>query len=144
MRSRRVLIDLGPLRRYRQFRRLWTGYLVSTLGNQITLVAVPYQVYRITHSTLDVGLVSLAQLGPLLLGSLGGGTLADRDDRRRLLITTQTLLASTSVALAVNARLTHPTLWAVFFFSAMAAGFLASTARRARRSWQISSVETSS
>src|SRR5579862_2529962 len=122
MRSRRVLIDLGPLRRYRQFRRLWTGYLVSTLGNQITLVAVPYQVYRITHSTLDVGLVSLAQLGPLLLGSLGGGTLADRVDRRRLLITTQTLLASTSLALAVNARLTHPTLWAVFFFSAMAAG----------------------
>ena len=122
MRARRVLIDLGPLRRYPQFRRLWTGYLVSTLGNQITLVAVPYQVYRITHSTLDVGLVSLAQLGPLLVGSLGGGTLADRVDRRRLLITTQTLLASTSLALALNARQTHPALWAVFLFSAIAAG----------------------
>jgi MFS family permease len=59
---------------------------------------VPYEVYRLTHSSLDVGLVSLAQIGPLLVGSLLGGTIVDAFDRRRLLIMTQVLLASTSSA----------------------------------------------
>ena len=83
---------------------------------------MPFQVYRITHSTLDVGLVSLAQLGPLLLGSLGGGTIADRVERRRLLMVTQSLLAITSLGLALNARGAHPSLWAIFVCSAAAAG----------------------
>jgi MFS family permease len=122
MRARRVLIDITPLRRSANYRRLWTGYLVSMFGNQITVVAVPYQVYHLTHSTLDVGLVSLAQLGPLLVGSLGGGTLADRIDRRKLLLATQTLLALTSAVLALNASFSRPQLWVVFFASACAAG----------------------
>lgn len=120
--GRRVLIDITPLRRSANYRRLWSGYLVSQFGSQVTVVAVPYQVYHLTHSTLDVGLVSLAQLGPLLVGSLGGGTLADRVDRRKLLVTTQTLLALTSGLLAFNAALGHPALWVVFVASACAAG----------------------
>ena len=122
MRGRRVLIDITPLRRSANFRRLWSGYLVSQFGSQITVVAVPYQVYRLTHSTLDVGLVSLAQLGPLLFGSLGGGTLADRIDRRKLLVATQSLLAVTSGVLAINAAFGRPQLWVVFLASASAAG----------------------
>ncbi|MGA8297813.1 MAG: MFS transporter, partial [Acidimicrobiales bacterium] len=122
MKRRRVLIDVSPLRESPNFRRLWWGYLVSMFGNQITLVAVPYQVYHLTHSTLDVGLVSLAQLGPLLFGALGGGSLADRVNRRRLLVSTQSLLALTSAILAINAALSHPEIWVIFLVSASAAG----------------------
>jgi MFS family permease len=63
--------------------------LISFLGTQLAIVAVPYQVFRLTHSSLQVGLVSLAQLGPLLVGSLVGGAVADTVDRRRLLMVMQ-------------------------------------------------------
>jgi len=65
-----VLIDLSPLRRSRDLRCLVLGELGSVLGTQLTTVAVPYQVYQLTHSSLAVGLVSLAQLFPLIAGSL--------------------------------------------------------------------------
>jgi MFS family permease len=119
----RVFVDLSPLRRYPQFRLLWTGFLIRTVGNQLTVVAVPYQVFRLTHSSLDVGLVSIVQLGPLLAGSLVGGTVADAFDRRRLLILTQLLLASTSVGLALNSGSHVPSLWPLFVCSAFQAGF---------------------
>ena len=81
----RLLVDLGPLRHSQAFRRLWAGYLVTTLGSQLTVVAIPYQVFRLTHSSFDVGLVGLAQIIPVLAGSLFGGSIADAVDRRRLL-----------------------------------------------------------
>src|ERR1700735_4070619 len=98
-----LLIDVTPLRRSRDLRALVAGELISILGSQLTTVAVPYQVYRLTHSSLDVGLVSLAALIPLIAGSLIGGSLADAVDRRRLLIGVETLSALCSAALAVNA-----------------------------------------
>lgn len=115
-------MDLSPLRRFPHFRNLWVGYLVSTMGSQLTVVAVPYQVYRSTHSSLQVGLVSLAQLGALLVGSLGGGVVADHFDRRRLLVASQLLLAACSVALALNAGQHRPSLLAVYLASSAAAG----------------------
>jgi MFS family permease len=118
-----LFIDIEPLRRYRQFRLLWTGFLIRTIGNQLTVVAVPYQVYRLTHSSLDVGLVSLVQVGPLLVGSLLGGTIVDAFERRRLLIMTQILLASTSLGLALNSGYHKPALWPIFLCSALAAGY---------------------
>jgi MFS family permease len=119
----KLFIDLEPLRTYRQFRLLWTGFLIRTIGNQLTVVAVPLEVYRLTHSSLDVGLVSLAQIGPLLVGSLLGGTIVDAFERRRLLIGTQILLASTSVGLALNSGYGRPALWPIFLCSALAAGY---------------------
>lgn len=123
MAGRRIFIDLSPLRRFRSFRRLWLGQLVSQLGSQLTVVAIPYQVYLLTHSSLDVGLVSLAQLGPLLVGSLLGGSAADAVDRRRLLGLTQVVLALFSAGLAVNSSGGHPALWPLFVLSAASAGF---------------------
>ena len=81
-----MFIDLSPLRRSRDLRCLVLGELASVLGTQLTTVAVPYQVYQLTHSSLDVGLVSLAQLFPLIAGSLLGGSVVDAIDRRRLLM----------------------------------------------------------
>lgn len=118
----KLLLDLTPLRRSRDFRFLFGAQMVSTLGTQLTLVAVPYQVYLITRSSLDVGLVSLAQLFPLLFCSLIGGAVADAHDRRRLLLVVELLQAAASVGLAVNGGLARPSLWPMFAFTAMAGG----------------------
>jgi MFS family permease len=125
MAARRLLVDIEPLRSSPQFRRLWMGYLFSVLGSQLTVVAVPYQVYRLTHSSLDVGLIGLAQIVPVLLGALAGGSVADAFDRRRVLLVTQSLLAVCSVGLFLNASLTHPALWPLYVLSAASAGFAA-------------------
>jgi predicted MFS family arabinose efflux permease len=119
----RILVDVGPLRRSPFFRRLWAGQLVSQLGSQLTVVAIPYQVYRLTRSSFDVGLVSLVQLGPLLVGSLLGGSVADAVDRRRLLLGTQLALAACSAGLALNAAGGRPALWPLFVLPAVSAGF---------------------
>src|SRR5436190_7694986 len=122
---RRLLIDLTPLRRSRDFRLLVGGELVSVLGNQLTTVAVPFQVYQLTHSSLDVGLVSVTQLFPLIAGSLLAGSVVDAMDRRRLLMLAQVLMAACSAGLAVNADLdpSSPALWPLFVLPTLSAGF---------------------
>src|SRR5260370_40305361 len=81
----RILVDLTPLRRFPHFRRLWMGQLVSQLGSALTTGAVPYQVYRLTRSSFAVGMGSLAQLGPPLVGSLLRGSVADPFARLKVL-----------------------------------------------------------
>ena len=120
---RRVLADITPLRVSREYRLLWCGQLVNFLGTQLTVVAVPFQVYLLTRSSLDVGLVSLSQLVPLVLGSLLGGSVADAFDRRKVLLCTQVLLAGMSAGLALNAGSRHPALWPLFVLTSVAAGF---------------------
>ncbi|MDQ1365528.1 MAG: hypothetical protein QOE57_1570 [Acidimicrobiaceae bacterium] len=120
---KRVLADLTPLRRHRDFRRILAGQALSALGAQATVVGVAYQAYRMTGSTLVVGLISLVQLGPLLAGTLWGGAIADAMDRRRLLLITVAVLTVSSVGLAVNASLHRPHLWPLFVLSAVTAGF---------------------
>ena len=91
------------------------------LGNQLTVVAIAYQVYQLTHSSLWVGLVSLFQLPFLIWGSLWGGALGDRTDQRRILSIGGALLALLSCGLAVNSTLAHPSLVAIVLLSAAAA-----------------------
>ena len=121
--ARRLLIDTTPLRESRDFRVLFLGQIVSFFGTQLTVVAVPFQVYQITGSSLQVGLVSLAQLVPLIVGSLIGGAMADSFDRRRLLLWTQVVLGVITAGLVVNASLDRPALWPLYVLPAMAAGF---------------------
>ena len=130
--ARHVLMDLSPLRQSRDFRALISGELVSILGNQLTAVAVPYQVYVLTHSSLYVGLVSLAQLFPLIFGSLFGGSLVDAVDRRRMLLVVEALGALSCAGLALNADL-GPSLWPLFLFPAVTAALsgMDSSARNA-------------
>ncbi len=120
--SPHLVIDLGPLRKSRDLRFLFAGQLVSMLGGQFTMVAVPYQVYTLTGSSLDVGLVSLTTLLPLIGGGLLGGSLADAVDRRLMLLVSQLLSALCAVGLAVNAD-TGTALWLLFALPAAAAGF---------------------
>jgi MFS family permease len=123
MARRRVLADITPLRESADFRRLYLGQLVSFVGTQLTVVAVPFQVYQLTNSSLQVGLVSLAQLGPLIIGSLIGGAVADSVDRRRLLLQMQVAMAVTTAGLAVNASLDQPQVWPIYVLTSIAAGF---------------------
>lgn len=119
-----MFIDLGPLRRSADFRYLFFGEMVSVLGSGLTVVAVPFQLYRLTHSSLQVGLVSLAQLVPLVLCSFAGGAMADAYDRRRLLLGAELAMASCSAALAVNSSLGgRPPVWPLYVFTAALAGF---------------------
>jgi len=119
----RFVVDVSPLRRYRHFRRLWAGQVVSGMGTQLTLVAVSFQAYSLTRSTLVVGLIGLVQLLPLLAGALWGGTLADAMDRKRVLVLTQVAMAAAVGGLVVNAGRPHPAVWPLFVCTAAGAGF---------------------
>src|SRR3954454_20382709 len=88
----RLRVDKRPLR-HRDYRNLWIGQAISTLGGEIGIVAVPYQVYTLTHSTALVGLLGLASLIPLLVVPLVGGAIADAVDRRAVLLRTETGMA---------------------------------------------------
>jgi MFS family permease len=118
----RFVVDITPLRKHRHFRRLWAGQVVSGLGSQLTLVAVSFQAYALTHSTLVVGLIGMAQLFPLLAGALWGGTLADAMDRKRVLVMTQVAMAAAVGGLVANASLSHPAVWPIFVCTGVGAG----------------------
>ena len=120
--GRLLVIDLGPLRKSRDLRWLFGGQLVAMLGGQLSMVAVPYQVYALTRSSLDVGLISLAQLLPLIAGGLLGGALADAVDRRVVLLAAQLVTALCAVGLALNAD-AGTALWPLFALPAVAVGF---------------------
>src|SRR5580700_1604860 len=129
----RILVDTTPLRESREFRLLFSGQLVSMLGTQLTVVAIPYQVYSMTHSSLQVGAISLAQLFPFLAGALASGPIGDAVGRRPIMLWTGVGLALASGALAINAAVPAPSLVALYLISAVAAGFqgFANTARMA-------------
>ena len=111
-------IDLSLLRRNRKFRLLFMGQSISFIGNMVTMVALPYQIYHLTRSTLMVGLLSLAQLIPMLVTALIGGALADRHHRRMLILWSETLLAVGCAGLAWNSFTEHPSLGLIFIVSA--------------------------
>ncbi len=119
----RLIIDVSPLRRHPHFRRLWAGQVISGLGTQLTIVAVSFQAYRLTRSTLVVGLVGVVQLVPLLAGALCGGALADAIDRRRVLMLSQVAMAGAVAGLVVNAARPHPAVWPLFVCTAFGAAF---------------------
>lgn len=121
--ARRYLVDLSPLRDSREYRLLYFGQLISFLGRQLTVVASSYQLFLLTDSSFAVGMLSLAQLGPVIICSLIGGSLADAFDRRKLLLVMQVLLAATTLGLALNAMLERPAIWPIFVCTALSAGF---------------------
>jgi len=132
-RIRQLAAGLGPdvalLRRSDEFRRLYAGQLWSYAGNSISFVGMPYQAYQLAHSSLVVGLLSFAELVPLVATALLGGALADAVDRRRLIRGSQLFLCGSGAALALNAAAWHQ-LWLLFLLGynlsiASAIGFLA-------------------
>jgi MFS family permease len=117
---RRLAIDLGPLRRYPAFRRLFVGQTISTFGSEVAAVAAPFQLYQLTHSTLQVGLLSICELVPLLTLTIVGGAIADAVDKRRMLLVTEVLLTFVALGFAFNASLDEPRVWAIYVLVTLA------------------------
>jgi MFS family permease len=115
----KVTVDIRPLRASRDFRRLWFGTGISAIGSQITTVAIPFQLYELTGSTLYVGLLGLAALFPLLFVPIYGGAVADAVDRRRMLLVSDVALLLVTGGLLVNALLPNPTIWFLFVAEAL-------------------------
>ncbi|WP_174505137.1 MFS transporter [Streptacidiphilus carbonis] len=103
--ARTALADVTPLRTSAHFRRLWFGQSVSSIGQQMTALAISVQVYALTGSPFATGLVGLCSLVPLVAFGLYGGAIADTMDRRRLGLYGASGLAVLSTALAVQAFL---------------------------------------
>ena len=124
MRLPRLRPDLAPLRDSRDFRLVVIGSFLSGLGAQATLVALPYQVYVQTRSALLVGLLGAVELVPLVAAALLGGGVADRIDRRKLLLLDQVGLVLTAAGLAVAAGSGIPPIGVLYALAALLAAFV--------------------
>lgn len=121
---RLAAIDLGPLRRRRDFRLLFFGQGLSFFGSMLTYVAIPYQAYDLTGSTVVLGLLAAVELPPILVAAFLGGALADAVDRRRLVQLAELGLMACTALLLVNSLLAEPRLWVLFALGAVMAGLV--------------------
>ncbi|MFF4457735.1 enterobactin transporter EntS [Streptomyces goshikiensis] len=114
MSLRDLVIDIEPLRTSPDFRAIFTARVVSLFGLGMATVALSAQVYGMTRSTFDVAVASMIMSVTVLLGSLWGGVMADRTDRKRLIVWARGAAALAFAGLAVNAMLPDPSLWAIY------------------------------
>lgn len=117
-----MLIDIGPLRHNTAFRRLFASQFISGLGTMVSYVAVPWQVYELTRSNALVGLLGLVQLVPVVACGLLGGAVADRVDRKRLLMGSEALMALCVAGLLANSLLAAPNLVVIYALVALLQG----------------------
>ena len=117
-----MLLDIGPLRSNTAFRRLFASQFISGLGTMVSYVAVPWQLYQLTHSNAQVGLLGLVQLVPVVVCGLLGGAVADRVDRKRLLIGSEALMALCLAGLLMNALNAAPSVLAIYALVAVLQG----------------------
>jgi MFS family permease len=121
----RLTPDLTPFRDSRDLRLVVVGDFISGMGAQAALVALPYQLYVVTHSALLVGLLGAVELGPLIAMALLGGAVADRMDRRKLLALDQIGVFLAAGGLAVVAFIGHPAVVTLYVLGGLLAGFAA-------------------
>jgi len=107
---KKIAMDISPLRKYPDFRRLWTSGLISYFGSMITYVALPFQIKELTNSYIAVGLIGAVELIPLIIFGLYGGVLADKVDRRKMILYTEIALTLMTLSLFINSQMAHPSL----------------------------------
>ncbi|HEU5429925.1 MAG TPA: MFS transporter [Actinocrinis sp.] len=117
----RFAIDTRPLR-HPAYRRLWTSNVVTSVGSQLTAVAVPKQIYDVTGSSTWIGIASFAALAPLVVFGLWGGAVADAVDRRKLLLTTNVGIAVTSIGFWAQAAAGLHSVWPLIVLLAVQQG----------------------
>jgi len=123
-RFRSLVADTRPLRN-QHFRRLWTANIVTVVGAQLTVVAVPAQIYATTGSSAYVGLTGVFGLVPLIVFGLYGGALADAFDRRTILVVTTVGLIVTSGLFWLQAFLGGADVWLLLWLFAVQQAFFA-------------------
>lgn len=116
---RQYAIDLSPLRKYRDFRLLWSAGFFSYFGSMITFVALPFQVKELTNSYWAVGLIGAVEIIPLIIFGLYGGVLADYVDRKKMIWLTEfgTLIAT--AVLFLNSLRDEPSVILLFIIAAI-------------------------
>ena len=120
----RLLADTTPLRN-NDFRRLWIANIVTVIGAQLTVAAVPAQIYAITGSSAYVGLTGIFGLVPLVVFGLWGGALADVLDRRILLIITTVGLIGCSALFWAQSASGLNNVWIILSLFAIQQAFFA-------------------
>lgn len=121
----KLLTDVTPLREYPDFRRLWVGYALSTVGTVMTMFALPLQAWDITHSTAAVGGLGVAVFVPMLVIAMPGGTLADRVDRRKLVLLVTAGQIAVSALLFAQAFAGLRSIWLLYALDAAASALSA-------------------
>jgi MFS family permease len=121
----KLLTDVTPLRETPAFRRLWIGSMLSGIGTAMTSYAVPLQAWTITHSTAAVGGLGAATLIPMLVIAMPGGTLADRVDRRKLVLLVTVGQSAVSALLFTQALAGARSIWLLYVLQAASAAFSA-------------------
>jgi len=119
-------VDSFAALRYRDFRLLWFGQLVSMSGTQMQRVAIAWHIYLLTHDPIALGLIGVFRVLPVLIFSLIGGVIADAQDRRRVLLFTQTgmMLAAAALAWLTWARFdSAPVVYLLVALTAVAGSF---------------------
>lgn len=116
---RKFSIDITPLRKYPDFRRLWSAGLVSYFGTMITMVALPYQIKLLTNSYIAVGAIGAVELLPLIIFGLYGGVLADTFDRKKMVWFSEAGALLLTTLLLINSLLPDPSLPLIYIVAAL-------------------------
>ena len=117
---RKYALDISPLRESPAYRALWLGQVVSLVGTQMRILAVSFQIFELTGSSVAVGLLGLVEVVPSIGFSIVGGMVADRVDRRKVMAAAQVGLMITSAALAVLSLGGGITVLWIYVISALA------------------------
>lgn len=125
--------------KFRNFRLFFIGQTISQVGNWLTLIAQTLLVLKLTNSGTALGLLAAAQFAPILFLGPWAGVIADRSDKRKLLITTQSLAMVQSFALGFIAFADHPPVGGIFAI-AFLGGLVTAFDNPARRSFVVEMV----
>ncbi|HEV7643695.1 MAG TPA: MFS transporter [Pyrinomonadaceae bacterium] len=120
-----MFVDITPLKISRDYRLLFFGQMVSFFGVMMTVVVVPWQMYQLTQSNFQVGLIYLFQFVPMIVMAFVGGALADAVDRRKMLRITEVMQTLVTAALLVNSLLPQPQVWVLYVCVVLHAAFMA-------------------
>ena len=120
---KRLALDMTAFRESRDFRVLTVGGTVAGFGAQAVMVALPFQIYRLSHSATLVGLLGLFELGPIVVVSLVGGAIADRRDRKPVLVAAQLgMIIVTALLFALSLAVHRPPVVAILILGGLLAG----------------------
>src|SRR5437763_8335088 len=124
--SSSLAAPLPALMTHRPYALFWWARVSATAAAQMQAVAIGWQIYDLTGSALDLGLVGLVQFVPVVVLALVVGHVADRYDRRLVVRVAQLVEAATAVALAIGSAegwLSIPAIFVIVFVAGTARAF---------------------